>query len=661
MANTLGPDQNEHLCSKLHEMLSSCQWKEAENRLDRDHQVQIVDSSFQNVEEKYDFLCKYSEQLPIETKFEDVRGYLALYIAVEFGAPFELVRKLIKSNPEAISKKCVIDGVYPLHFACAPKENNPSTLTEKLNKKIDLNQVDVIKYLFRKSKKIIYERNNEGNSTPFHLLLEHSPPVDLVQYIIEHAPPPESQGQPVEKKTDIQGRLPIHIALDNDADSDVIMCLLKRYKECVKIKQEDPECLLLHLAASRGCSEKVLLFLLKEYPDALVITGAHKDTPFHLVFYQYERKFTPVEGKSTHNGHCNVERMIRLMVYYLYQYYEDMQKSKQVTKNNVAKILLHKENYFEDKKNKTVTKETFHDMMWETHLKFSLPKSLLNYINSIDRDKQEWAEQIPEGILSDAAAHDKKSKRKNKAKPGVRKPAKNTINPRKKQKTNTKKIPSTRPITKNTTSTIDHRDEKSLSGISILNRIMREDEKSPGLNLEPFSRFPSPIHESPHHSITNEDDSPDSSDEENRAREYARKHFKEDENIDLRRDDKYQVEDSSEKENISMLGEREMFSVSSGESKTKQTNGRNETENKQPNSENSSEYLSPIHKITPCSEGVGSEGNDSENEIKVQHDNEESEIVNAKSPQRQYGERRTIHIENQVDNDLRTVWSYQVL
>ena len=105
MASSLGPDQNEHLCSKLHEMLSSCQWEEAVKRLDRDHHVQIVDSSFQNDEEKYDFLRKYVEQLPIETKFEDGRGYLALYIAVEFGAPYELVWKVIKSNPEAISKK----------------------------------------------------------------------------------------------------------------------------------------------------------------------------------------------------------------------------------------------------------------------------------------------------------------------------------------------------------------------------------------------------------------------------------------------------------------------------------------------------------------------------------------------------------------------------
>merc|ERR1711933_692304 len=76
--------------------------------------------------------------------------------------------------------------------------------------------LETIEYLMRKYPDALSYVEPETKSTVLHLICEHKPPRKLVKEMIKY-------DENSTKKIDKQGNLPIHIAIDYHADSNVIL------------------------------------------------------------------------------------------------------------------------------------------------------------------------------------------------------------------------------------------------------------------------------------------------------------------------------------------------------------------------------------------------------------------------------------------------------
>ena len=113
---------------------------------------------------------------------------------------------------------------------------------------------------------------NTFNWIPIHVLVSRSPPLDVVETLVKHAP------ETLRMKTS-EGDLPLHIACGQRASPEIIKILVAAYPESVRITNNAGG-LPLHFACYNRNSLDVLNLLLQVYPESIRVecitrTGEH--------------------------------------------------------------------------------------------------------------------------------------------------------------------------------------------------------------------------------------------------------------------------------------------------------------------------------------------------------------------------------------------------
>lgn len=121
--------------------------------------------------------------------------------------------------------------------------------------------------------------------TPIHYLLERSPPLFVVQAIV-NAASAATKSNPkdtiLKDKTAPGGALPLHVACTWGASSDIISYLLKLYPDSSKQKDSGGN-LPLHQACYSGASFQVVEELVKMWPDGIIMKNGSGSTPLDIV------------------------------------------------------------------------------------------------------------------------------------------------------------------------------------------------------------------------------------------------------------------------------------------------------------------------------------------------------------------------------------------
>lgn len=358
----------EYCHSQLHDLLTSGNWEEAKNRVDKNYFVQFKE--FRTTQEKRKALKKFKNKLPTEVKFKNSFG-LPLHLALKNSAPLDLIKALLHKNREAIHEKWV-DESYPLHIACSIALNQ--------------GQIEVIKLLIRKCSTILLFDDNK--STPLHLLCEHEPPIKLIRMIFRR----EDKSNNIATSKDNEGRLPLHVALDYEANEDVILFLMNkfsrgaRHKQSVNKDNEDANNLPIHIAVSRGCSKRVLCSLLKENPESVAVRGEYNDTPLHLMFNEYKFKYTQYEGQAIKEANCDAETMMRLMIQYYYSFCRKCGHSRAKTRKNIQSLLMKKDGHYDGM--------SVYDLLLKQNVEEKLPQSFISFVKNLIKGSHNWDEGL---------------------------------------------------------------------------------------------------------------------------------------------------------------------------------------------------------------------------------------------------------------------------
>jgi ankyrin repeat protein len=114
---------------------------------------------------------------------------------------------------------------------------------------------------------------------PLHFLVKKQPPPDVVKIFLEAGPN--------DPKENLDGNLPIHIALEYRAADEVIMMLFEANPYSKMVKNND-DSLPLHLACQYGASPDIVKLLYEKYEDAkgekdkLQVRNNYIEIPLHV-------------------------------------------------------------------------------------------------------------------------------------------------------------------------------------------------------------------------------------------------------------------------------------------------------------------------------------------------------------------------------------------
>lgn len=229
-----------------------------------------------------------------EIQFKEGGFTLPLHLAIQHAVPYSLIKAIIKQY----SRACFVNfgGESPLEIACAHPKKSSREVVEGLRD--DMDWEDVILMLMKENAAAI----DAGKNTALHLVLEHDPSLKLVESIIEYHQISKSatQSSKVAKKKkkkktrkegrclfemkDIQGQLPLHVAVEHVASDDVVLKILRAYPEATKFVREYDGALPLHCALLFGCSGKVLTQIINANPHAFGHPENNGDIPLHSLF-----------------------------------------------------------------------------------------------------------------------------------------------------------------------------------------------------------------------------------------------------------------------------------------------------------------------------------------------------------------------------------------
>lgn len=121
--------------------------------------------------------------------------------------------------------------------------------------------------------------------TPIHYLLERSPPIDVVQAVVNAAATATKSPQKdaiLKEKTMPGESLPLHVACTWGSASDIISYLVKCYPDATKGKDHGGN-IPLHQACYSGASFQVVEELVKTWPEGIMIKNGSGSTPFDIV------------------------------------------------------------------------------------------------------------------------------------------------------------------------------------------------------------------------------------------------------------------------------------------------------------------------------------------------------------------------------------------
>jgi hypothetical protein len=189
--------------------------------------------------------------------------------------------------PEGARTKPLYSFELPLSFACQTSINLEGTSYFLSIDGFDEMIIKNIANLYPTATKLIHEK---GRSI-LHLLLQHRPSLDLVEFIVDKSYSADHASKDkgfiinssILEYCDEEKQFPIHTAIQYYAPCDVIKYLIHRFPSGV-CKMMFKGFLPLHCAARWGCSEGVMTSLLESFPEAVVKKNSDGFTPLELIF-----------------------------------------------------------------------------------------------------------------------------------------------------------------------------------------------------------------------------------------------------------------------------------------------------------------------------------------------------------------------------------------
>lgn len=194
---------------------------------------------------------------------------------------------------QAVADAQVISSLVDTHTV---KDRNELLNMNPLLKACEyLRDPECIQTILRYNPEAILDKQ-DGLSV-FHVILQAQPPLQLVEYMVQVWARQKSVDENVAWKEilsdrDDGGMLPIHYAIQEHADSDVVLKLLQEYPGSATETIDGTRSSLstAHMAVFHGCSYKVLKALVEQGAGPLFDNrGSNnrtkKDTPLHLLFH----------------------------------------------------------------------------------------------------------------------------------------------------------------------------------------------------------------------------------------------------------------------------------------------------------------------------------------------------------------------------------------
>lgn len=180
----------------------------------------------------------------------------------------------------------------PLHLACAhPRRKTRERMGEKaLGLEDDPDSEQVIRILMKTYPEAIgVEGGNDKSCTALHLILENKPSKDLVETMVDYyektAIDKDDGVKSIFHSKDIDGQLPLHVAVENQASDDVVRFIHRGYPGATKRARISHDgCFVLHSAVLFGQSEDCLTLIMESFPDALTSENNKRQTPLQMLF-----------------------------------------------------------------------------------------------------------------------------------------------------------------------------------------------------------------------------------------------------------------------------------------------------------------------------------------------------------------------------------------
>eukprot|EP01039_Chlorochromonas_danica_P003821 gene3821-4172_t len=180
----------------------------------------------------------------------DGEGHNILYYAAKYHPPLEVLEMILKTRPLAIECK-LPSGELPIHIAASSRAPGP--------------WIDRLATAYPSGVRQYYQ-----GYLPIHIACKVKASVSTVKSLLTSYP------DSIDLPTGELEMLPIHVALANKCQYDVIEVLVIANRENLLIRDKTYS-MPLHHALEKLCNDDIILFLLRQYPEIACHRG--KGTP----------------------------------------------------------------------------------------------------------------------------------------------------------------------------------------------------------------------------------------------------------------------------------------------------------------------------------------------------------------------------------------------
>ena len=189
----------------------------------------------------------------------DDMGSKPLDRAIQLHAPVDVIQALVERAPTQVEYKHPISGDIPLLTACHPC--HADRMSERLKIHTDSRVHKIISCLLQAFPGAVLKKTQDGGMTPLHVLMQHRPPLALVEEMLDKIATVGSVDDVLMTRDD-EDQNPLHVAIEHHAPTAIILCLIEACQESV-MQTGNRELPLLHHAIFSGTSKAVLDSLLK--------------------------------------------------------------------------------------------------------------------------------------------------------------------------------------------------------------------------------------------------------------------------------------------------------------------------------------------------------------------------------------------------------------
>jgi hypothetical protein len=201
-------------------------------------------------------------------------GSTPLVYALECGAPSQVVKKM--ADEYTVTQQVIGLPDFPLHLACASKT-------------LSFGTIETILDLYPKA--ILTTPGIDPEiGHPICIILQHKPSLKLIDKMVavwadQSGTDEDECWRRILSKVDFNKMLPLHVALQDQYPTDLILKMVEKYPKSITEEIELNGLPPLHVAAFNGCSLEVLKALLKHASGMIGSKrGDSGDTPLHLLF-----------------------------------------------------------------------------------------------------------------------------------------------------------------------------------------------------------------------------------------------------------------------------------------------------------------------------------------------------------------------------------------